>query len=92
MERFDSHSPRHFPEITEVEYGQAVDYLDTRKQLDVPTETKVRTEQQFLRQRLFGNRRTGICGLCGKEFPVEFLVTAHIKKRAACTRGEKLDY
>lgn len=54
--------------------------------------TKQRLEQRFLRQYLFGKSRSGTCDLCGREFPVEFLVAAHIKRRSLCSREEKLDF
>jgi len=53
--------------------------------------SKARTEQGYLRRILFGNRRRSSCGICGREFPVAFLVAAHIKKRSECSLKEKRD-
>lgn len=32
------------------------------------------------------------CGICNKEYPINLLITAHIKKQTHCTFEEKLDY
>jgi len=66
--------------------------LDPTKPTDVITQGKSRTEQAFLRNYLFKGKKKGICGLCGREFPVKFLTAAHIKKRARCDAVERLDY
>ena len=67
------------PDATDVHYGE----------LDVRAQVKVRTEQGKLRRLLADNRETAPCALCGDEFPLEFLVAAHVKKRAACTDDER---
>lgn len=53
---------------------------------------KQRTEQRFLRKKLFGNASHSICELCGRTFPTNFLVAAHIKRRSLCTDLEKRDF
>ncbi|MGV9294819.1 hypothetical protein [Amycolatopsis sp. NPDC003676] len=58
-------------------------------ELDVKTQVKVRTEQARLRKLLADGRTSAPCALCGDEFPLEFLVAAHVKKRAACTDAER---
>jgi hypothetical protein len=60
-------------------------------ELDVLAQVKVRTEQAKLRRLLAGDRTTAECALCGEAFPMEFLVAAHIKKRAVCTDTERRD-
>lgn len=50
-----------------------------------------RPEQQRLRNMLFGDNSELACALCGKAFPTEFLVTAHIKKRSQAVNEERLD-
>ncbi|EFL07637.1 predicted protein [Streptomyces sp. AA4] len=67
------------PDPADVHYGE----------LDVPTQVKVRAEQSKLRQLLAGDRESAPCALCGDEFPLKFLVAAHVKKRAACTDDER---
>lgn len=49
-----------------------------------------RGEQKGLRDRLLPDP-TGQCALCGRILPREFLVAAHIKRRAVCTDDEKRD-
>jgi hypothetical protein len=60
--------------------------------LDTFTLTRQRKEQAYLRSKLFNNKLTGRCGICGKEYSVHFLVASHIKKRALCSLEERLDY
>lgn len=50
-----------------------------------------RQEQATLRQQLFQGKDTAKCALCGTEYPVRFLVAAHIKKRSRCTDAERRD-
>ncbi|MCU1408493.1 MAG: hypothetical protein JWM23_573 [Microbacteriaceae bacterium] len=52
---------------------------------------KVRAEQPHLRARLVAGRAKAPCDMCGIEYPVDYLVTAHIKKRAVCTERERTD-
>ncbi|QXE92804.1 hypothetical protein KP001_09910 [Geomonas subterranea] len=74
------------------DFERLIKDLDPAKPLDATAVVQIRKEQVFLRKFLFGSRGTGICGICGKEFPVDFLVAAHIKRRADCSIEEKLDY
>jgi hypothetical protein len=57
--------------------------LTANGKLDEECRILRRTEQSFLRKRLLNGRDHGRCFLCDEEFPVELLVAAHIKKRAA---------
>jgi hypothetical protein len=50
-----------------------------------------RPEQQLLRKLLFGGKQESSCALCGKDFPIDFLVTAHIKKRSLAVHEERID-
>ena len=54
-------------------------------------EQKVRREQSILRQWLFDSKDRASCAICGVEYPVEALVTAHKKKRTECTEVERTD-
>jgi len=92
IERFQLRSETYSPPVDQDDYETVIASLDADAPLDVETTVKARTEQTFLRRSLFGNRRTGECGLCGREFPVSLLVASHIKRRADCSKGEKLDY
>lgn len=60
------------------------------RDLDVEALTRHRTEQAYLRRLLFPGIEAR-CHLCGRWFGIEFLVAAHIKKRAACSDTEKRD-
>lgn len=65
--------------------------LEENKELDMAAKRKARMEQGILRELLFHGKVTERCACCGNEFPVNYLITAHIKKRAFCTMDEKLD-
>ena len=54
-------------------------------------ESTWRKEQGILQEWLFKGKTTEQCALCGEEFHVDALVTAHKKKRALCTSVERLD-
>lgn len=51
----------------------------------------VRQEQSLLREWLFGDREVCACAICGEEFSVTALVTAHKKKRKLCNDSERTD-
>jgi hypothetical protein len=56
---------------------------------DSETMAKVRVEQQKLRLKLLGKKRSAKCALCSRELPVTLLRAAHIKKRSECTDEER---
>lgn len=67
------------------EWGQLLETADQyRPQIHRP-------EQRLLRKLLLKNAPEGACALCGEEFPFEFLVTAHIKRRADASEKERSD-
>lgn len=76
---------------TEQDFLEAVE-LDPSQELDAVGKTKIRKEQGFLRRQLFGRRLHAECALCQRNFPVDLLVTAHVKKRSYCNADEKRDY
>src|SRR5262245_46109236 len=39
-----------------------------------------------------GHDGTGTCALCGRTYPVAFLVAAHVKQRASCSEEERRDW
>ncbi|MGZ3145679.1 HNH endonuclease [Lentzea chajnantorensis] len=59
--------------------------------LDGSAVVTTRKEQRELRRVLLGGRTAAPCDLCGHEFPGDFLVAAHIKKRSLCTDDERND-
>lgn len=71
---------RVFEEITKIPGG-----------LDREYTINGRREQGYLRALLFKEKSISTCGICGREFPVELLVAAHIKPRSKCTLREKRD-
>lgn len=50
-----------------------------------------RPEQRLLRKLLFADSAQGACALCATDFPTEFLVTAHIKRRTEASEQERGD-
>ncbi|MBX8574651.1 hypothetical protein [Pseudomonas cichorii] len=70
---------------------------EARREIDESMETEgsasqsTRKEHRYIVDHLFGKRLTGICCICQGEYPRKLLVAAHIKKRAACEKKEKLD-
>lgn len=59
--------------------------------LDSVASVKVRKEQAQLRNLLAGNRELATCALCGQEYPMGFLVAAHVKRRSICSDDERRD-
>ena len=88
MAHFDLFSDKHPPEMTKADFEQAVKNFDG--EVDAKAETQRRKESGFIRDRLFPTA-IATCDICGAQFPREFLVAAHIKKRARCTYEEKTD-
>lgn len=60
-------------------------------ELDGRVTAKYRKEQGALRSLLVGDDEVAPCALCGRPFPVEFLVAAHVKKRQVATDDERQD-
>jgi|TARA_Y100000310_G_C20696677_1_gene826195 hypothetical protein len=58
---------------------------------DLEITTTIRMEQNFLRNELLGSAKEVKCGICKKEYPVEFIWCSHIKKRSECTYEERID-
>jgi hypothetical protein len=58
---------------------------------DITTQLKMRKEQAILRDWLFKNKKYENCAICGKEFSITSLITAHKKKRSLCSEGERTD-
>lgn len=92
LQSFDLKSEIYLPDLTEEEYKEEILQFDDHDDLDTNHQGRGRKEQPFLRKYLFKNEKEGVCGICGKRYPVTLLVAAHIKKRSKCSRDEKLDY
>lgn len=52
---------------------------------------KTRAEHHQLKKLLFKGKMESQCALCGRTLPLSLLVTAHIKKRAKCSKSERVD-
>jgi len=66
---------------------------DLRQLATEGTETvKIRREQRKLREYLLDGRDSAPCVICNGTFPKEFLVAAHLKKRAKCSEEERRDF
>lgn len=63
--------------------------------LDVGTdetrEQTARKEQHILQEWLFKDKAHENCAICGQEFSIKTLVTAHKKPRSECNDAERLD-
>jgi len=71
--------------------SQVIQSVDGIQNLDRVSTSISRGEQGVLRNSLLGDSVSGVCGICGHEYPVSFLIAAHIKKRSDCTDTEKRD-
>ena len=88
---FDLSSSIYYPLVSEGDFKKAVKEFDPTKALNSEAKIQVRNEQTYLRNHLFHDKKISTCAICGRELPVDLLVTAHLKKRAECTDQEKLD-
>lgn len=79
-------------DVSEEDYFYAIEKLQEAGNLNKEMLGYQRVEQPFLRKTLFGNKREAKCDICGKSFPVDLLVAAHIKKRSDCELEEKKDF
>jgi hypothetical protein len=80
----------------EVHGGQAVVEPPKRTarqfaEFDGQSTAKYRKEQGALRKLLVNGSAEAECALCGRPFPVEFLVAAHIKTRKVASPEERQD-
>ncbi|MGS0531984.1 HNH endonuclease [Bacillus mycoides] len=95
MSAFDLYSSSYAPistkEETKKNIKDIIGDLEQSASLDNEIKGKARKEQGILRGYLFNDKKTCNCGICGKEYPIDLLVAAHIKKRAFCSIEERLD-
>ena len=90
LEHFGFLSGKHYPPTTRKDFESAVDQLAKMKETERKVQSYARKEQAFLRRNLF-KTSTHNCAICGKEYPIDVLSAAHIKRRSACSKFEKLD-
>lgn len=91
LSEFDLASETYQPVVDYKDYTHAISKLSREESLETRTSSLARVEQAFLRKTLFEDKKYSQCGICNKQYPVEFLFTAHIKKRSCCTDAEKID-
>lgn len=80
------------PSLRPVTAKTVLPKLSEEADLDFDSIAKSRKEQAFLRAHISRGRTQAKCVLCENEFPLEFLVAAHIKKRSECSNSEKFDF
>ena len=91
MKTFDLESEIFVEEITEETYEEVLSKLQSLEETETEIISKRRLEQGYLKSNLFGKKTIGTCACCKKEYPVSYLITAHIKKRAFCELNERKD-
>jgi hypothetical protein len=91
FEAFGLRSETYVEPIAQVVYEDLQDKLNSLSETDAEVSGKRRLEQGYLKQHLFGRRTIATCGICEQEYPIAFLVAAHIKRRAACSSTERKD-
>ena len=80
-----------FSNITEDEYEDLLNKIFNLRETEKLTLINRRTEQEILKKHLFGKKTTTTCACCNKEYPISYLVSAHIKRRSNCSETEKRD-
>jgi hypothetical protein len=91
FEKFDLQSDIVVEAVDESKIYRILRELNKLENTDVEILSKKRLEQAYLKTLLFDSKTKGYCACCGKEYPVSYLVTAHIKKRAFCSLDERKD-
>jgi hypothetical protein len=92
IQTFELRSDTYMPPVSVEDFKESVDKIKDITELDKQITTSARKEQTFLRNYLFGGKVKSNCSICNEEFPVSFLVAAHIKKRSECSEQERKDY
>lgn len=91
LKAFDLESEVFSEDISEEKYDDVLAKLEALQETESEILSTRRLEQGYLKRNLFGNKTLGICAGCKKEYPVSYLITAHIKKRAFCEQKERKD-
>lgn len=85
-------SSSYAPAVSREDFAAELKRLAASGTTDMFGTSIIRKEQGALRKWLFSKKSKEKCGLCEREFAIEFLVAAHIKKRSACSLEERLDF
>ena len=91
IKSFDLESEIFIEDITEETFEEVLKKLQSLEKADMEISSSRRLEQGFLKKILFGNKTIETCACCKNEFPVSYLITAHIKKRSHCDLDERKD-
>lgn len=91
LTKFDLETELYYEDISEDTFYDVNNKLDNLEETDKKIKSFRRTEQAYLKKKLFWNKTVSECACCKKSFPISFLVTAHIKKRCACDEKERRD-
>ncbi|MFC1957108.1 HNH endonuclease [Chloroflexota bacterium] len=91
IEAFALSSEIYLPTVSKEQFVDAINALAKKGTLDKKRATKTRDEQDYLRRHLFQGKRILKCGICNREYPISFLIAAHIKKRSECSLDEQAD-
>ncbi|MFF0729715.1 hypothetical protein [Streptomyces sp. NPDC004134] len=73
-----------------LEQREGAESIDHEGEDSAVAQVLVRREQAKLRKRLLDGADIASCDLCGRTLPVRFIRAAHIKRRSAATREERL--
>ncbi|WP_216901164.1 hypothetical protein [Synechococcus sp. CCY 9618] len=92
IQAFDLQSDVFYSDISKDECLEAISRLISLKETESEIQSTRRLEQGYLQKHLFGRKTLGTCACCNRDFPVSFLVTAHIKRRSQCTLEERIDH
>jgi len=91
LQFFDLESEIFIEDVSKENYEKILAKLENLKETETEISSTRRLEQGYLKKLLFGKKTIGTCAGCKKDYPVSFLVTAHIKKRAQCEPNERTD-
>jgi hypothetical protein len=89
---YELESDIYFPIVSEAEYHDVVQEIDRGVPLDAAGWGRLRREDGFLRDHLFRGKVVEECAICGKKYPTQFMLAAHIKDRWHCTTEDRLDF
>ena len=89
LRTFDLASNNYFPDLTQRDFLEVLDKLKMLSQTEMEIISKRRLEQAFLKDFLFGKATIGICGICNNNYPIAFLVAAHLQKRYLSSDEER---
>jgi hypothetical protein len=91
LKEFDLESEIFLEEISKETYDDVISKLEALEETEAEIITKRRLEQGYLKRNLFGKKIIGTCAGCKNDYPVSYLITAHIKKRSFCEPNERKD-